>query len=168
MNRIAIIDDNPVELSLLLSAIEAHQMPTKVDVIPHGEAALAHFEKDENLETDLILVNLNLSGMKGFTLLEIFDSEPLLKPIPKIVLADSRAERNVIKAWKSGCNGYFLKPDGEAGYRMFIDSIFQYWLSPQNLPARQPTQRFERARLLNSKNSGKNASDENAASSCQN
>lgn len=79
-----VVDDDPVACDLLRRALEGDGW--KVRVCPNGLAALDELRRDP---PQVILLDLMMPEMDGFTFLERFREEPKWAPIPIIVITAS-------------------------------------------------------------------------------
>jgi CheY-like chemotaxis protein len=105
MARILIIEDNLANRELIVYLLNAfHHIPLEaVD----GEAGLdaAHRERP-----DLILCDLQLPKIDGYTLARYFKSDQILRDIPLVAVTASSMVGDREKIISAGFNGYISKP----------------------------------------------------------
>ena len=83
---------------------------------------------------DLILLDLNLPRKDGREVLAEIKSDDSLKTIPVVVLTTSRAEQDVLQAYKHHANCYITKPVDFEQFLNVVRSIESFWLMLVTLP----------------------------------
>jgi DNA-binding NarL/FixJ family response regulator len=105
--RIMLVEDNRDYRSVIEHALEVEPDIELVSQFGTPEIALRSLEQRDGNLPDLILLDLRLPGMDGLEALPWF-----LKALPDakvIILTQSDAEADVLKAIKLGAAGYLLK-----------------------------------------------------------
>jgi DNA-binding response OmpR family regulator len=105
MNRILVVDDDPVIVELLtaffeLDGLEISQAANGVEAI---EVLLAE-------SPDLMILDLMLPQMDGYAVLEAMDADERLTKIPTIILSAKDKPDAQIKAWTGNVRAYVTKP----------------------------------------------------------
>lgn len=121
---ILVVDDNAQNLKLarVLLAGEGYVVRTAVD----AEDAL---EILQEFEPKLILMDLQLPGMDGLTLMRQLKHDPLRNKIIVVALTAYAMKGDAEKAIRAGCDGYVSKPiDTDALPKMVADYLAR---SPQ-------------------------------------
>jgi len=97
------VDDTKENLDLIIKILDGY------DIIPatSGKEAL-EILKDEDVS--LILLDINMPEMDGFTVCEIVKNTPATKDIPIIFITASNDETNIAKAFDIGGDDYITKP----------------------------------------------------------
>ena len=74
LNRVLLIDDDPMTNEINKRNIHQANLSTHVDVVLGGREALDYFQRIENitLPLDLILLDIKMPEMDGFEFLEIY------------------------------------------------------------------------------------------------
>lgn len=103
--RLLVIEDEPT-LSRLLS-YNLTQEGFDVTVEEHGTAG---YDRACEQSFDLILLDVMLPGMNGFTILEKLRAQGIKTPI--IILTAKNAEEEVVQGLKMGADDYITKPFG--------------------------------------------------------
>jgi len=128
---ILIIEDNPDDGLLALRALKKlnHKYITLAET---GSEALEHLYGENSSEAhqipDLILLDLNLPMIDGFTLLKKIRANKLTENIPVIILTSSGEESDIEKSYKLGANSYIQKPVDFLEFEKAAMLISQYWL----------------------------------------
>src|SRR3712207_3214433 len=114
--RILLVEDDPNDVELTLSALAENGLANEVVVARDGEQALdylfrrgAYASREEGNPT-LILLDLKLPKVDGIGVLKRVKADPHLKTIPIVVLTSSREEQDLMRSYNSGTNAYVVKP----------------------------------------------------------
>lgn len=139
---ILIVEDNPDDGLLTLRALKKlnHKNITLADT---GSKALQHLYGSTDGETmpgkeeipDLILMDLNLPVIDGFTLLKKIRSSKSTEKVPVIILTSSGEESDIKKSYELGANSYIRKPVDFIEFQKAALLISEYWLM-LNIPAK--------------------------------
>jgi two-component system cell cycle response regulator DivK len=105
MARVLIIEDNPANLKLtsLLMRHAGHSVLIAVD----AETGLMMARAEQ---PDLILMDVQLPGMDGFTATSLLKMDPSTLAIPIIALTSMAMKEDREKSMAAGCDGYIAKP----------------------------------------------------------
>ena len=94
--------DNRKLVSRLLSAYDFD-----IHVVPDGPAGLEYVQ---DKQPDLILMDINMPGMDGYTVIRKMRELPHLQTIPIVALTANVMKGDREKSLDAGCNGYIQKP----------------------------------------------------------
>jgi two-component system cell cycle response regulator DivK len=105
MAQILIIEDNPANMKLasLLLAKAGHRVLSAVD-------AETGIMLARTAMPDLILMDVQLPGMDGFTATALLKHDPLTASIPVIALTAMAMKYDQAKSVAAGCDAYIAKP----------------------------------------------------------
>jgi signal transduction histidine kinase len=103
--RLLVVDDNEVNRDMLSRRLE--RQLHMVDVAESGERALAML-RDE--EFDLVLLDILMPGMDGYSVLEQMKSDAELRHIPVIMISALHEMDSVLKCIEIGAEDYLPKP----------------------------------------------------------
>ena len=95
-----------------------------------GESALALLEArldDSQPLPDLILLDLNMPRMDGFTFLERIKVHPRLRLIPVVVLTTSSAQSDIRQSYAQGAAGYVVKSTSMDEFTHHMQRLAIYW-----------------------------------------
>lgn len=136
---VLVVDDNPGDVALIEQAIAEAPTPTTFEAVRDGQQALNRIHQRGDFEStdhpDLILLDWNLPGTNGETVLKEIREHPSLRHVPVMVLSGSRNEQTVKQSYRLGANGYFPKPVDPDEYQHMVESIIDLcgnyaWLPP--------------------------------------
>lgn len=143
MNRaieILLVEDNPGDVRLIQEALREVNLYNCLQVVNDGIKAIAYLKQKEEFSNvkrpDLVLLDLNLSGMDGRKVLNAIKSDNDLKTIPVVILSSSDAEEDIDTTYASYANSYVQKPGNLDQYINIVKSIKDFWFSIAKLPSR--------------------------------
>lgn len=103
--RVLIIDDVPVNLSLLEGILLERQF--EVASFPRGRLALAAMETNP---PDLVLLDVSMPEMNGYEVCAAMRQNPLLKDIPVLFLSAANEEADKLRGFQAGGMDFITKP----------------------------------------------------------
>ena len=126
LGRILMVEDDPKDVELTLTALEEYNLANEVVVTRDGEEALdylycrGNFTTRSNENPAVMLLDLKLQKVHGLEVLEQIKSDEKLKMIPVVVLTSSREEIDMVASYKLGVNAYVVKP---VDFHEFVNAI---------------------------------------------
>ncbi|MDY4959636.1 MAG: EAL domain-containing protein, partial [Lentihominibacter sp.] len=119
--RIMVVEDNSLNKEMLRVILA-----DSYDIVEaeHGQEAF-DILKTGSVRIDLILLDVVMPVMDGFTFLEQLKNDEMLKLIPVIVATQSDGDDNEIKALRCGATDFFSKPYKPEIIRHRIENIFR-------------------------------------------
>jgi CheY-like chemotaxis protein len=126
IGRILLVEDDPKDTELTMTALEEYNLSNEVVVATDGEEALDYlycrgkFQRRGAENPAVLLLDLKLPKVNGLEVLETIKSDENLRMIPVVVLTSSREERDMVASYKLGVNGYVVKP---VDFHEFVNAI---------------------------------------------
>src|SRR6266478_5930277 len=126
LGRILMVEDDPKDVELTLTALEEYNLANEVVVTRDGAEALdylycrGNFTTRSNGNPAVLLLDLKLPKVDGLEVLQQIKSDQKLKMIPVVVLTSSREERDMVASYKLGVNAYVVKP---VDFHEFVNAI---------------------------------------------
>ncbi len=115
VTKLFFVDDE----SLLLDSLEVFFEPlAEFSVVGKAESGEEALEKLKRIRPDLVLIDLNMTGMGGINL--ITSIKGMYPDIKLLVLTTYYDEKNIISAVFNGADGYILK---SAGRESIINAV---------------------------------------------
>jgi two-component system cell cycle response regulator DivK len=105
MGTILYVEDNRDNRLLVRRVL----MAEGYTVLEAADAKIA-FERIEETVPDLILMDINMPEVDGYTLTAAFRKLPLLDEIPIIALTANVMKGDMERSIQAGCDGYIQKP----------------------------------------------------------
>ncbi|OGS83514.1 MAG: two-component system response regulator [Gallionellales bacterium GWA2_59_43] len=136
-----IVEDNDDDYFATMRAFSKANFANPVRRCTNGDQALDYlFQRGEFSAPDaaprpsIILLDLNLPGTDGRSVLHAIKSAPGLQKIPVIVLTTSNAEQDIEQCYAAGANSYVQKPVDFEGFVVAIARLSEFWLEVSILP----------------------------------
>jgi DNA-binding response OmpR family regulator len=126
IGRILLVEDDPKDVELTLTALEEYNLANEVVVARDGEEALNYLYYRGNFTTRshenpaVLLLDLKLPKIDGLEVLKQIKSDGKLSMIPVVVLTSSREEKDMVTSYKLGVNAYVVKP---VDFHEFVNAI---------------------------------------------
>ena len=126
LGRILIVEDDPKDVELTLTALAEYNLANEVVVTRDGEEALdylycrGNFKMRASDNPAVMLLDLKLPKVDGLEVLQHVKSDEKLKMIPVVVLTSSREERDMVASYRLGVNAYVVKP---VDFHEFVNAI---------------------------------------------
>lgn len=126
IGRILMVEDDPKDVELTLSALEEYNLANEVVVTRDGERALDYLYYRGDYKTRskgnpaVMLLDLKLPKVDGLEVLKQIKSDAELRMIPVVVLTSSKEEKDMVASYKLGVNAYVVKP---VDFHEFVNAI---------------------------------------------
>jgi CheY-like chemotaxis protein len=126
LGRILLVEDDPKDVELTMTALEEYNLSNEVVVTADGEEALDYlhyrgkFQDRAKGHPAVMLLDLKLPKVDGLEVLKHIRSDDKLKMIPVVVLTSSREERDLVASYRLGVNAYVVKP---VDFHEFVNAI---------------------------------------------
>jgi DNA-binding response OmpR family regulator len=126
LGRILIVEDDPRDVELTLTALEDYNLANEIFVTRDGKEALDYLYRREqfagrsNENPAVMLLDLKLPKIDGLEVLQAIRSDERLKMIPVVVLTSSHEERDMIRSYQLGANAYVVKP---VDFHEFVNAV---------------------------------------------
>src|SRR5436190_17065679 len=137
-----LVEDNDADTHLTVTALRDALVPTRIHLVKDGESAIAFLRHTgahtEAPSPDLVLLDLNLSGVDGFAVLAEMKADPSLKRIPVIVISGSDRTEDRTRAYELQAAGYLAKPAELDKYFTAIRSLKDHWFHTLSVPQTEP------------------------------
>jgi DNA-binding response OmpR family regulator len=131
--RILMVEDDPRDVELSLSALDEYHLANEIMVTRDGEEALDYlycrgtFSARTKGHPAVVLLDLKLPKVDGLEVLRRMKSDQALAMIPVVVLTSSREERDMVASYKLGVNAYVVKPVDFHEFVTAIKELGVFW-----------------------------------------
>ncbi len=131
--HILLIEDNEEDYTTFLHLVERSAVPCVIDRCTSGDDALDFLFRrglyvSIQKRPSLIILDLNLPGTDGRSVLMTIKSDPNLKSIPVLILTTSSNSKDIAECYRLGANSYQLKAIDLPKLRQTIKHTLEYWL----------------------------------------
>ena len=126
LGRILIVEDDPNDVELTLTALADYNLANEVVVARDGQQALdflycrGEFGTRAPGNPAVMLLDLKLPRIGGLEVLQQVKSDENLKTIPVVVLTSSNEEKDMMRSYKLGVNAYVVKP---VDFHEFVNAV---------------------------------------------
>jgi CheY-like chemotaxis protein len=126
LGRILMVEDDPKDVELTLTALEEYNLANEVIVTRDGEQALDYLHRRGEYKTRssgnpaVMLLDLKLPKIDGLEVLKQIKADGELRMIPVVVLTSSKEEKDMVASYKHGVNAYVVKP---VDFHEFVNAI---------------------------------------------
>ena len=131
--KILLVEDDPYDVELTLSALAENHLANEVVVVRDGAEALDYLYRRGAYESRVaghpvvMLLDLKLPKVDGLEVLEHVKSNPDLKTTPVVMLTSSREEQDLAKSYNLGTNAYVVKPVDFTDFVEAIRKLGLFW-----------------------------------------
>jgi CheY-like chemotaxis protein len=126
LGRILMVEDDPKDVELTLTALEEYNLANEVIVTRDGAEALDYlysrgeYKMRSSGNPAVMLLDLKLPKVDGLEVLKQIKSDGELRMIPVVVLTSSKEEKDMVASYKLGVNAYVVKP---VDFHEFVNAI---------------------------------------------
>lgn len=99
----------------------------------------------------LIVLDLNLPGLDGRSVLTAVRQHPRMKRTPVVIFSTSNSHTDIAWCYENGANSYHVKDTDYTAFKRAVDLLVDYWLDAVRLPlgehapaAKQPSSTLDR------------------------
>jgi CheY-like chemotaxis protein len=140
--RILLVEDDPNDVELTLSALAENGLANEIFVTRDGEEALDYLYRRGGYASRgeekpiVVLLDLKLPKVDGIEVLQRVKADPDLKTIPVVVLTSSREEQDLVRSYHAGTNAYVVKP---VDFHEFVEAVRElglFWTVVNHPPPR--------------------------------
>lgn len=133
LRPILLVEDNPNDLELSLTALAKSGLANEVIIARDGEEAYnylfrkgAYAARVPGLPA-VVLLDIKLPKIDGLELLAIIRKQQDLQHLPVVLLTSSREEQDVLRGYRLGSNAYVVKPVNFSEFIKAIQDLGVFW-----------------------------------------
>jgi len=141
LHRLLIVEDSESDIELLREALAEGEPTVELDVVRHGEDALAFLRREPPFadapRPDLVVLDLNLPRLGGFEVLRALraDVDPSVRRLPVVVFTTSGSRNDIDEAYDLHASSFVTKPTAFDEYLDTVRALREFWLRVAQLPA---------------------------------
>jgi CheY-like chemotaxis protein len=124
---ILVVEDSPEDEALILQALVAGSLGP-VMVLRDGGSALEYLLGAAGPVPDVVLLDMNLPGMKGPEVLRQIRASPQVRHVPVVIFTSSARVGEVERSYELGANSFVVKPRDPSRFGEAIRAIARYWM----------------------------------------
>ncbi|HEX5042817.1 MAG TPA: response regulator [Candidatus Polarisedimenticolaceae bacterium] len=135
--RLLLVEDSVADARLFQHRLRDCDPDATLSVVRDGASAMDTL--DQIIEgtapsPDILVLDLSLPVLKGWSVLRYVKRSPLLRFIPIIVLSNSKTPRDVERAYAEGASSFVHKGRDLDAFFRAVDAIHAYWCGMVDLP----------------------------------
>lgn len=131
---VLLVDDSPDEILLAKRAFAKAGLEGVLRVADGSAPGSLQLRDAEGRVPALILLDLQMPGKDGLTMLRELRTLPDTVNVPVVVLSSSDEPRDIAGAYAAGANSYLRKPVDFDQFVQLVADIHRYWLVHNTLP----------------------------------
>ena len=133
--EILLVEDNPDELELTISALKESNFANPIHIARDGEEALdflfargPYTARQGAPAPKVMLLDLKLPKIDGIEVLRQVKADARTRTMPIVVLTSSQQESDLLATYDLGANSYIVKPVDIDQFVEAISAIGLYWM----------------------------------------
>ena len=143
---ILLVEDNLADAEFVIESLRGQGIADRVHHLHDGAEALdflfargAHAGRAQEPPPRLVLLDIKLPRVDGFSVLRELKNHPSMRVIPVVMLTSSNVERDVALCYRLGVNSYVQKPVVFEQLRATVQLLGRYWLGANAAPPSSAT-----------------------------
>ena len=141
-------EDNEADIKITLRAFDHAKIKNNIYAARDGQEVLdfiyhkgLYQDEKKYPRPDLILLDLQMSKVDGFQVLEKLKADENYNFIPVAILTSSKKDEDVVKSYREGAVSFIQKPVSYEEFKKVVDGFNFYWHSINKLPDSKLRQR---------------------------
>ena len=124
---ILVVDDSSADLMLAREVFSEYHAWVSIETCEGGAQALLRLRDGQLPLPDMVILDLNMPGVSGFDVLRQMKEDPLLRPIPVVVLSTSASPADVQRAYALYANAYMVKTENFTAFLAQVEDLLHFW-----------------------------------------
>lgn len=147
IKNILLVEDDPRDAELTLTALDEHNLGSRVVVVCDGAEALDYLYRRGKYQLRgggnpvLVLLDLKLPKVNGLEVLKTIKADEDLKVIPVVVFSSSRETLDLVECYQHGVNAYVVKPVDFSEFMKAVKQLGLFWAAINEPPPASLRQR---------------------------
>jgi CheY-like chemotaxis protein len=136
--ELLLVEDNEDDILLINEAFTEAKLMNVIQKVRDGEEALDYLRRKGRYKDarrpGLVLLDINLPKKNGFEVLATMKEDPLLKPLPVIIMTVSGREEDIVRSYAYGACSYVRKPMNIEEFARVVKEFELYWTLVSRVP----------------------------------
>ena len=136
--NLLLVEDSSADEFLIRKILETCPYDFEIYCIHSGDEAIHYFKKHPGTTSftkpDIVLLDLNLPKVNGFSVLRAIKQDRSIQDIPVLVLTNSLSKKDMVMAYKNFASGYISKSFDSNTFRRNLQTALTYWIDAVILP----------------------------------
>jgi len=138
--EILLVEDSASDIQLIKEGFKESSFNHNLHVTTDGAEGVDFLMKtgkykDNTVNPDLVILDLNLPKMNGREVLATIKSNEKLKSTPVMIFSSSNNEQDISDTYAHHANCYMVKPINLDEFMEAIKSIQEFWIQMVSLPS---------------------------------
>ncbi|MFC8041953.1 response regulator [Nocardia sp. NPDC057353] len=134
---VLVIEDSDDDREAIERALRASHPDLLVEFVADGTEGLVRLRDPSAPRPALVLLDLNMPGTDGYTVLSRIRAEPAAAELTVVVFTSSTASGDIDRCYAAGADSYIYKPVDFTLFRTVLQGAVDYWLE-QDLDDGEP------------------------------
>jgi two-component system, chemotaxis family, response regulator Rcp1 len=135
--RILLVEDNAADVRMVVESLKAVTPTPSLNVVPDGLEAIRFLKRKGDFKhaprPDLILLDLRMPKIPGFSVLSEIKADAGLSSIPVVIQSSSANETDVKLARRLRADRYIVKVDNIEDLTKSMQELVDSWIRPVNI-----------------------------------
>jgi two-component system, chemotaxis family, response regulator Rcp1 len=131
---VVMVDDDDEDVLMLRTAARRGGHDVRIVHLLGGPALLDAVDQAILPERCVVLLDLNMPTMDGFTVLERLRRRPRGEFLPVVVYTTASDQVQVDRAYASGANAFLTKPSSLSETTTVMNAVITHWLAHGRVP----------------------------------
>lgn len=133
IKRILLVEDDPKDVELTLTALSEHNLANEIVVARDGVEALDYLYRRDAFALRpegnpvVILLDIKMPRIDGLQVLKQLKTDEQMRLIPVVILTSSRESRDLEECYQLGVNAYVVKPVRFTEFAEAVKGIGVFW-----------------------------------------
>ncbi|MCS0603512.1 response regulator [Streptomyces sp. LP11] len=137
IGRILVLEDSKEDAEAIERALSRSHPQLRLEFLDRGEGLVDRLLGEEQVP-GILLLDLNMPGVGGHTVLREIRARPELADIAVVVFTSSTAPPEVDACYAAGADSYVYKPLNFELFRTVLKGAVDYWLEAKGQPSAPP------------------------------
>jgi CheY-like chemotaxis protein len=124
--EILMVDDDVADVAFTQDVLADHRVANTMTVLDDGAVAWRYLTRrppyTDAVRPDLLLLDLNLPGIDGLTLLDLIRADQSLRTLPVAVLTTAPVDESILRRRSVPAHCFLLKP---VDFTRLVDVVLQ-------------------------------------------
>ena len=135
LRAVLVVEDSADDYDTVVEAAARAGIGNRLVRAADADATQQHLDRNPHDDFAFVLLDYNLPGMDGLTLLKSLRLQARWSHLPVVVYTTSVNPRDRDAFYAAGANAYHVKTIRYAACLQSLQGIFRYWLGHVSLPA---------------------------------
>lgn len=126
---VLLVEDSPEDIEAVRRTLATSSPDAVLESLADGDRALERLLDPDRRRPDLVLIDLNIPGQHGLSVLRAVRTRAVLADVPLVVLTSSTNPGDIQDCYGAGATSYLFKPVDLALFQVVLRGAFDHWLA---------------------------------------